>query len=261
MLVPILAVLAAAFAGGFLWAYMGWQRTSGALAAAEARIDLVEESRVTMGELLKAQAAQSAQVVADQMVSRATETFRAQDQLAGRGPGGHLWRPDRLPAHLPQFLPQLRLGAMWRYHLRGLREDERGVASVEMALLAWPTIFMIIGALQFVIAQYTQVMLSSALYDSASTPEPELLLASADAYKTTLCGKIRVVQAQSCKAQIVVEMMRLSDVPTAATGITGATFSAGSANDALLLRAALPTLRILPLIPAITAKSSVVFRR
>lgn len=82
MLVLILAVLAAAFGGGFLWAYMGWQKTSGALAAAEARIDLVEESRVTMGELLKAQAAQSAQVVADQMVSRATETFRAQDQLA-----------------------------------------------------------------------------------------------------------------------------------------------------------------------------------
>ena len=82
MLVPILALLAAAFAGAFLWAYMGWQRTQGALAAAEARIDQVEESRVTMGELLKAQAAQSAQVVADQMVSRATETFRAQDQLA-----------------------------------------------------------------------------------------------------------------------------------------------------------------------------------
>ena len=78
----ILAVLAAALGGGFLWAYMGWQRTRGDLAAAEARIDLVEESRITMGELLRAQAAQSAQVVADQMVSRATETFRAQDQLA-----------------------------------------------------------------------------------------------------------------------------------------------------------------------------------
>ncbi len=82
MIVPILALLAAALGGGFLWAYMGWQRTRGDLAAAEARIDLVEESRVTMGELLRAQAAQSAQVVADQMVSRATETFRAQDQLA-----------------------------------------------------------------------------------------------------------------------------------------------------------------------------------
>lgn len=81
-LIPILAVLAAALGGGFLWAFMGWQRARGELAAAEARIDLVEESRVTMGELLKAQAAQSAQVVADQMVSRATETFRAQDQLA-----------------------------------------------------------------------------------------------------------------------------------------------------------------------------------
>lgn len=82
VLIPILATLAAALGGGFLWAFMGWQRTRGELAAAEARIDLVEESRVTMGELLKAQAAQSAQVVADQMVSRATETFRAQDQLA-----------------------------------------------------------------------------------------------------------------------------------------------------------------------------------
>ena len=81
-LVPILAVLAAALGGGFLWAFMGWQRTRGALEAAQARIDLVEESRVTMGELLKAQAAQSAQAVADQMVTRATETFRAQDQLA-----------------------------------------------------------------------------------------------------------------------------------------------------------------------------------
>ncbi|SFU96946.1 Flp pilus assembly protein TadG [Methylobacterium sp. 174MFSha1.1] len=150
---------------------------------------------------------------------------------------------------------------MWRHRLRELRDCRRGVASVEMAFLAWPTIFMIIGALQFVIAQYTQVLLSNALYDSASAPEPELLLASADLYKTTLCAKIRVMQTQSCKAQVVVEMMRLTDAPTAATGVTGATFSAGSSGDALLLRAALPTLRILPLIPAITAQASVVFRR
>ena len=82
MIVVVLALFAAAFAGGFLWAFMGWQRTRGELAAAEARVEAVEDSRVTMAELLKAQAAQSAQVVADQMVSRATETFRAQDLLA-----------------------------------------------------------------------------------------------------------------------------------------------------------------------------------
>ncbi len=82
MIVVVLALVAAAFAGGFLWAFMGWQRTRGELAAAEARVEAVEDSRVTMAELLKAQAAQSAQVVADQMVSRATETFRAQDLLA-----------------------------------------------------------------------------------------------------------------------------------------------------------------------------------
>ncbi len=82
MIVVVLALVAAAFAGGFVWAFMGWQRTRGELAAAEARVEAVEDSRVTMAELLKAQAAQSAQVVADQMVSRATETFRAQDLLA-----------------------------------------------------------------------------------------------------------------------------------------------------------------------------------
>ena len=82
MIAPLLAVLALALGGGFLWAFMGWQRTRGELAAAQARIDLIEEGRATMNEYLKAQAAQSAQAVADQMVSRATETFRAQDLLA-----------------------------------------------------------------------------------------------------------------------------------------------------------------------------------
>ena len=82
MIVVVLALVAAAFAGGFLWAFMGWQRTRGELAAAQGRVEAVEDSRVTMAELLKAQAAQSAQVVADQMVNRATETFRAQDLLA-----------------------------------------------------------------------------------------------------------------------------------------------------------------------------------
>ena len=82
MIVLLLAVVAAALGGAFLWAFMGWQRTRSALVAAETRVDLVERSQVTMAELLKAQAAQSAQAVADQMVNRATETFRAQDQLA-----------------------------------------------------------------------------------------------------------------------------------------------------------------------------------
>ncbi|PZT98643.1 MAG: DNA recombination protein RmuC [Brevundimonas sp.] len=82
MIVVVLALVAAACGGGFLWAFMGWQRTRGELAAAQGRVEAVEDSRVTMAELLKAQAAQSAQVVADQMVSRATETFRAQDLLA-----------------------------------------------------------------------------------------------------------------------------------------------------------------------------------
>lgn len=78
----ILAVIAAAAGAGFLWAFIGWRTAKGALDAAETRLELMEESRDSMAEFLKAQAAQSAQAVADQMVTRATETFQAQDRVA-----------------------------------------------------------------------------------------------------------------------------------------------------------------------------------
>lgn len=82
VVVAILALVAAGLGGAFIWAYSGWQRARAEVLAAETRIQLVQESQHTMAEMLRAQAAQSAQAVADQMVNRATETFRAQDQLA-----------------------------------------------------------------------------------------------------------------------------------------------------------------------------------
>ncbi|MES2835054.1 MAG: DNA recombination protein RmuC [Pseudomonadota bacterium] len=78
----ILAVIAAAAGAGFLWAFMGWRTAKGALDTAETRLELMEESRDSMADFLKAQASQSAREVADQMVTRATETFQAQDRVA-----------------------------------------------------------------------------------------------------------------------------------------------------------------------------------
>jgi DNA recombination protein RmuC len=78
----VLVVVSLVLAAGFLWAFLGWQKASGALTSALEKADLIEKSRETMGDLLKAQAAQSAQVIADQMVTRATETFQAQDRFA-----------------------------------------------------------------------------------------------------------------------------------------------------------------------------------
>jgi DNA recombination protein RmuC len=78
----IAVVVALVAAGSFVWALLGWRTATAALDAAEHRISLIEDSRDTMAELVKAQAAQSAQAVADQMVQRATETFRAQDRLS-----------------------------------------------------------------------------------------------------------------------------------------------------------------------------------
>ncbi len=78
----VLLVVSAALAAGFLWAFLGWQKATVALGSALEKADLIEESRATMGDLLRAQAAQSAQTIADQMVTRATETFQAQDRVA-----------------------------------------------------------------------------------------------------------------------------------------------------------------------------------
>jgi DNA recombination protein RmuC len=79
-LIALLVALVAA--GAFVWALLGWRTARMELQSAEHRMALIEDSRDTMAELVKAQAAQSAQAVADQMVQRATETFRAQDRLA-----------------------------------------------------------------------------------------------------------------------------------------------------------------------------------
>ena len=78
----IAILLAAAATGAFAWAFMGWQRARSELAASIHRLELMEESRNTMGELVRAQAGDTARAVADQLVTRATETFQAQDRLA-----------------------------------------------------------------------------------------------------------------------------------------------------------------------------------
>ncbi|KQW82977.1 DNA recombination protein RmuC [Brevundimonas sp. Root1279] len=125
VLVAVLAVLSALLLGGFLWAFMGWQRARAELVAAEDRIELVEESRVTMTDLLKAQAAQSAQAVADQMVTRATETFQAQDRVAR----------ERMEAQLKPVAETL---AKFQEHVAALeknRAEETGGLKEQLQLL------------------------------------------------------------------------------------------------------------------------------
>jgi DNA recombination protein RmuC len=89
VLLPIFAVLAVVFAGAFAWAFMALKRersqaagVASDLIRAEERLNAMREGQAAVAETLKAQAAQSAQAVADQMVQRATETFQAQDRLA-----------------------------------------------------------------------------------------------------------------------------------------------------------------------------------
>ena len=79
----LILALVAAFAGaGFLWALMGWRAARGELSLAHERFALAEEGRATMTELLKAQAAQSAGVVAEELLKRTDETFRNREALA-----------------------------------------------------------------------------------------------------------------------------------------------------------------------------------
>jgi len=125
MLDIILLAFAAVTAGGFLWAYMGWQKTRGALDAADARLVLMEESRDSMAEFLKAQASQSAEAVASKLVARATETFQAQDRVAR----------ERMEAQLKPVSETL---AKFQEHVTALekaRADETGGLKEQLGLL------------------------------------------------------------------------------------------------------------------------------
>ena len=86
MCVSAVAVLALAGFLGALKALFRERSRSGdldrRLAAAEERSKQLEASRTDSNELLRAQAAESAGVVAEQLVARASETFRTQEQLA-----------------------------------------------------------------------------------------------------------------------------------------------------------------------------------
>lgn len=121
----VLAVLVLVLAGGFLWAFVGWQKARSALATAEHRIELIEDSRTTMTELVKAQAAQSAQAVADQMVTRATETFRAQDRVAR----------ERMEAQLKPVADTLKAFQEQVSALEKARAEETGGLKEQLALL------------------------------------------------------------------------------------------------------------------------------
>lgn len=125
MLDIILLAFVAVAAAGFLWAYMGWQKTRGALDAADARLALMEESRDSMAEFLKAQAAQSAEAVASKLVARATETFQAQDRVAR----------ERMEAQLKPVSDTL---AKFQEHVTALekaRADETGGLKEQLGLL------------------------------------------------------------------------------------------------------------------------------
>ncbi|WP_138142057.1 DNA recombination protein RmuC [Brevundimonas vancanneytii] len=125
MLELVLLAFVAVATAGFLWAYMGWQKTRGALDAADARLALMEESRDSMAEFLKAQASQSAEAVATKLVARATETFQAQDRVAR----------ERMEAQLKPVSETL---AKFQQHVTALekaRADETGGLKEQLNLL------------------------------------------------------------------------------------------------------------------------------
>ncbi|WP_207919307.1 TadE/TadG family type IV pilus assembly protein, partial [Methylobacterium segetis] len=145
--------------------------------------------------------------------------------------------------------------------LRRFGACRRGASAVEFALLAWPLIGLVLGILQYVVVEYAGVLLSDRLHISAGKPETELLLGDRAAYRALVCGKIVVVPSATCRARLVLELAPLSAGPTAPTPVTGATFSAGLPKEVMLLRAALPIPIVIPFVPAVTVRSSVVYRR
>lgn len=81
-LIFVFAGLFVAASAAFVWAFMGWQRAKSAADAAHHKIEVIEEARASMADYLRAQAAESANVVADQLLKRADETFKNRELLA-----------------------------------------------------------------------------------------------------------------------------------------------------------------------------------
>ena len=86
LVLAVVASLAVAALAGALWALFRARAQVGELdrelARAEERIRQTDANQGTMSDLLRAQAAESAQIVADQLVSRAAESFKSQELLA-----------------------------------------------------------------------------------------------------------------------------------------------------------------------------------
>lgn len=121
----ILAVAAGGLVLLLLLAVIALARSRTALTIARERLKLVEDSRATMTDLLRAQAAQSAQDVADQMVHRATETFQAQDRLAR----------ERMEAQLKPVADTLAKFQTQVAELEKVRASETGGLKEQIALL------------------------------------------------------------------------------------------------------------------------------
>lgn len=121
----VLLAIAAVCAGGFLWAFMGWQAARGDLRAAQARLEVAEDSQGAMAAYLKAQARESAEAVAGQLVTRATETFQAQDRLVR----------ERLEAQLKPVAETLAQFQAQVAALEKVRAEETGGLKEQLALL------------------------------------------------------------------------------------------------------------------------------
>lgn len=82
LLVIVPSLLALLFAAGFVVAVLALGRARAEAAAAQARVAMLEDHQASAGDMLRAQAAESAGAVAEQMVKRAAETFRTQELMA-----------------------------------------------------------------------------------------------------------------------------------------------------------------------------------
>lgn len=147
-----------------------------------------------------------------------------------------------------------------RTQLGSFTACRRGGAAVEFGVLVAPLVMMLLGTLQFIVFQYTQITLNNALYETAGAPEAEVtaLVPDKAGYTSKLCGKV-MNTGSYCVNNILVEMAPLAAYPTARTPIQGVLFLGGASKTPMMIRASLPAMQFVPFIPQLITKSSVVF--
>lgn len=120
-------------------------------------------------------------------------------------------------------------------------------------------IITLIAIVQFALSYLQQDTMSNRLFDIASSRDDAAVSMSQAQIRDSICSKLSFVK--DCKTAMLVEMAPVAKFATGAQPVTGTLFESGAPGDAMLLRAKVKAMNILPGAREHDIEASAVFAR